>query len=83
MEAATLFFVTGEKAILHLFSRNTHLEFDYGPLIVFLGKVTHPPPPQSFCLLKPIFQCPQTSSSFMYILYVHVVLYLGTCHIVL
>jgi hypothetical protein len=38
-QAATLFFVTGEKAIQHLFSRNTHLEFDYVPLIVFLGKV--------------------------------------------
>ena len=34
-EAATLFFVTGEKAIRHLFSRNTHLEFDYAPLIIF------------------------------------------------
>jgi hypothetical protein len=40
--------VTGEKAILHLFSRNTHLEFDYGPLIVFLGKVTHPPSDKVF-----------------------------------
>jgi hypothetical protein len=39
MQAATLFFVTGEKAIQHLFSRNTHLEFDYGPLILFLGKL--------------------------------------------
>ena len=38
VQAATLFFVTGEKAIQHLFSRNTHLEFDYLPLIVFLGK---------------------------------------------
>ena len=35
-QAATLFFVTGEKAIKHLFSRNTHLEFGYGPLILFL-----------------------------------------------
>ena len=34
-EAATLFFVTGEKAIRNLFSRNTHLEFNYGPLIIF------------------------------------------------
>ena len=34
-QAATLFFVTGEKAIKHLFSRNTHLEFGYGPLILF------------------------------------------------
>eukprot|EP00092_Neocalanus_flemingeri_P010722 GFUD01011549.1.p1 GENE.GFUD01011549.1~~GFUD01011549.1.p1 ORF type:complete len:864 (-),score=141.42 GFUD01011549.1:346-2937(-) len=34
-QAATLFFVTGEKAIQHLFSRNTHLEFDYAPLIIF------------------------------------------------
>ena len=28
--------MTGEKAIVHLFSRNTHLEFGYGPLILFL-----------------------------------------------
>ena len=34
-EAATLFFVTGEKAIRNLFSRNTHMEFNYGPLIIF------------------------------------------------
>jgi len=34
-EAATLFFVNGEEAIRHLFSRNTHLEFGYGPLIIF------------------------------------------------
>jgi len=34
-QAATLFFVTGEKAIQHLFSRNTHLEFDYAPLVIF------------------------------------------------
>ena len=36
IKAATLFFVTGEKAIQHLFSRNTHLEFGYSALIVFL-----------------------------------------------
>jgi len=35
-EAATLFFGTGENAIQQLFSRNTHLEFSYGPLITFL-----------------------------------------------
>jgi len=34
-QAATLFFVTGEHAIQHLFSRNTHLEFDYAPLVIF------------------------------------------------
>merc|ERR1719309_1143501 len=35
-EAATLFFGTGENAIQQLFSRNTHLEFSYGPLFTFL-----------------------------------------------
>lgn len=34
-QAATLFSVTGEKAIQHLFSRNTHLEFDYAALVTF------------------------------------------------
>lgn len=33
---ATLLFVTGEEAIHHLFSRNTHLEFDYAALITVL-----------------------------------------------
>jgi len=36
-EAATLFFVTGEQAIQQLFSRNTHLEFGYAPLLTFLA----------------------------------------------
>ncbi|XP_074645246.1 chloride channel protein D-like isoform X2 [Tubulanus polymorphus] len=36
-QMATLLFVTGEEAIHHLFSRNTHLEFDYGPLFVVLA----------------------------------------------
>ena len=36
-QAATLFFLTGEKAIQHLFSRDTHLEFGYSALVVVLG----------------------------------------------
>ena len=32
-QAASLYFGTGEGAIHHLFSRNTHLQFDYLPLI--------------------------------------------------
>lgn len=35
-QAATLMFVTGENTIHHLFSRNTHLQFDYFPLFVML-----------------------------------------------
>ena len=35
-KVATLLFVTGEDAIHHLFSRNTHVEFDYGPLVTVL-----------------------------------------------
>ncbi|EDV27121.1 uncharacterized protein TRIADDRAFT_54756 [Trichoplax adhaerens] len=35
-QVATLMFVTGEEAIKHLLSRNTHLEFDFGPLIAIL-----------------------------------------------
>ena len=34
--AATLLFGTGEQAIHHLFSRNTHLELNYGPLFAVL-----------------------------------------------
>ncbi|XP_013787955.2 chloride channel protein D-like, partial [Limulus polyphemus] len=33
---ATLLSVTGEKAVKHLFSRQTHLEFDFIPLIMVL-----------------------------------------------
>ena len=36
-QAATLFFLTGEKAIQHLFSRDTHLEFGYSALVAVLG----------------------------------------------
>lgn len=35
-QAATLFFGTGEGAIHHLFSRNTHLEFDYASMVVII-----------------------------------------------
>ncbi|XP_035227060.1 chloride channel protein D-like isoform X2 [Stegodyphus dumicola] len=35
-EAATLLFLTGEKAIHHLFSRETHLEFNFISLFVIL-----------------------------------------------
>ncbi|XP_059079772.1 chloride channel protein C-like [Tigriopus californicus] len=35
-QAATLMFVTGENTIHHLFSRNTHLQFDYFPLFIML-----------------------------------------------
>ncbi|XP_064641031.1 chloride channel protein C-like isoform X2 [Lineus longissimus] len=35
-QVATLLFVTGEEAIHHLFSRNTHLEFDYAALFTVL-----------------------------------------------
>ncbi len=34
---ATLWFGTGEDAIHHLFSRDTHLELDYGPLLLTLA----------------------------------------------
>ena len=33
---ATLLMTNGERAIRHLFSRETHLEFDFVPLIVVL-----------------------------------------------
>ena len=33
---ATLLFTTGEGAIHHLFSRTTHLQFDWGPLLALL-----------------------------------------------
>ena len=35
-QTATLFFVTGEDAIKHLYSRNTHLQFNYFPLLTML-----------------------------------------------
>lgn len=35
-EAASLLFLTGERAIRHLFSRNTHYEFGYASLSVVL-----------------------------------------------
>ena len=35
-EFATLFFVTGEDSVRHLFSRETHREFSYGALIPML-----------------------------------------------
>ena len=35
-QAGTLFFATGEEAIHHLFSRNTHLQLDYAPLALML-----------------------------------------------
>ncbi|XP_066289417.1 chloride channel protein D-like isoform X1 [Branchiostoma lanceolatum] len=35
-QVATLMFVTGEEAIHHLFSRETHNEFSYGPLFAVL-----------------------------------------------
>ncbi|XP_002739329.1 chloride channel protein C-like [Saccoglossus kowalevskii] len=35
-ELATLMFVTGEEAISHLFSRETHLEFNYPSLLTML-----------------------------------------------
>lgn len=35
-QTASLFFVTGEEAIHHLYSRNTHLQFDYFPLLTML-----------------------------------------------
>lgn len=35
-QVATLLFVTGENAIHHLFTRNTHNEFDAGPLTAVL-----------------------------------------------
>ncbi|XP_078688574.1 chloride channel protein C-like isoform X1 [Branchiostoma floridae x Branchiostoma belcheri] len=36
-QVATLMFVTGEEAIHHLFSRETHHEFSYGPLFSVLA----------------------------------------------
>ena len=36
ISVATLMFGTGENAIHHLFSRNTHLEFDYPALLTVL-----------------------------------------------